>query len=97
MRFLVIIQEDVYKELNEVFSYYEERQTDLGVKFLDDWEQAMDRLEERPFIYQVQKKQFRTIKLDRFPFLIVYKVEEGEIIIYKLIHCKKNPAKRYKK
>lgn len=93
--FLVLIPEAVYEELNQVFAYYEERQTDLGVRFLDDWEETMDNLELRPFIHQIQFKQFRSVKFNRFPFLIIYKIEKQTIILYKLVHAKSDPAKRY--
>ncbi len=95
MRFPVLIPEDVCRELEVVFTYYEERQHGFGARFLDDWESTMKHLEERPFIYQIQFKEFRSVPFNRFPFLIIYKVEEKVIVIYKLIHMKRNPARRF--
>ena len=96
MIFLVLIPEKVYEELNRVFGYYEERQPGLGEKFLDDWEETMNHLEKRPFIHQLQFKKYRSLQFNKFPFLIIYKVEKESILIYKLIHTKRNPYRRYK-
>lgn len=93
---LVLIPEQVYEELDRVFGYYEERQPGLGERFLDDWEHAMDHLEKRPYIHQIQFRKFRSIQFSRFPFLIIYKIEKESILIYKLIHAKRNPAARFK-
>ena len=68
MIFLIVIPERVYEELNRVFAYYEERQVDLGMKFLDDWENTLEHLEKRPFIHQIQFKKFRSIQFSNFPF-----------------------------
>jgi hypothetical protein len=96
MNFLIVIPERVCEQLDSAFVYYEEKQAGLGIKFLDDWENTMDHLEKRPFIYQLKYKQFRTIQFNRFPFLVVFKIVENSIILNNIIHSKRSVARRYK-
>lgn len=96
MKFRVIVPEGVYEELNRVALYYEEQQKDLGLKFLNDWEDTMSQLSRSPLIYQKKFKEFRGIQFGRFPFLIIFELDKKEIVIYKLIHARRNPKKRFK-
>lgn len=97
MSFKVIIPEGVYEELNRVALYYEEQQKDLGVKFLNDWEDTMSQISRSPLIYQKKFKQFRCVQFNRFSFLLVFELDKKEIVIYRLIHVRINPTKRFRR
>lgn len=97
MIYRVVIPESVYEELNGVALYYEAQQTNLGVKFLNDWESTMERLSKSPLIYQRKAKEFRSALLEHFPYLLIFEVEGSSIIIYRLIHAKRNPKRIFKK
>lgn len=51
MNYQIIVPESVYVELQEVSSYYESKQKDLGLKFILNWETAMQHLKEAPLMY----------------------------------------------
>lgn len=97
MSFQVLIPESVYEELNDVASYYEQLQENLGLKFLNDWEYTMKQLSVSPLIFQKKFKQFRVIQFNRFPFLIIYEIDKLDVVVYRLIHAKRKPNKRFKK
>lgn len=97
MNYLVIIPESVYLELQEVSVYYELQQKNLGVKFVQHWETTMLDLKKSPLLYQKKHKQLRTIKVNKFPYLLVFEVIENKIYIYRLTHTKKHPTKTYKR
>jgi hypothetical protein len=97
MNFQVVIPESVYEELNDVASYYEQLQENLGVKFLNDWEYTMNQLSASPLMFQKKFKQFRVIQFSRFQFLIIYEIDKLDVVVYRLIHAKRNPNKRFKK
>jgi hypothetical protein len=97
MTYEVVIPENVYKELNEAAIYYEERQRALGQKFLEDWVDIMDLLVRAPLLYEKKFKEFRSIQFQTFPFLIIFEVEGKNIVLFRLIHEKRNPSKRFRK
>jgi hypothetical protein len=93
----VIVPQSVYLELEEVSFYYESKQKDLGIKFILSWETAMDHIKEAPLLYQKKNKRLRTIKLNKFPYLLVFEIIENKIYVFRLTNAKKNPKKIYKK
>ncbi len=97
MNYQVIVPESVYLELKETSSYYESKQKDLGLKFILNWETAMVHLKEAPLLYQKKRKGLRTIKINKFPYLLVFEIIENKIYIFRLTHAKRNPKKVFKK
>jgi hypothetical protein len=97
MIYQVIVPESVYLELKETSLYYESKQKDLGLKFIVNWETAMEHLKESPLLYQKKHKRLRTIKINKFPYLLVFEIIENKIYIFRLTHAKRNPKKLFKK
>lgn len=96
MKYQIIIPESVYWELQEVSTYYESKQKDLGLKFIESWETAMQHLSEAPLLYQKKHKRLRTIKLTKFPYVLAFEIIEQKIYIYRLTHSKRHPKKIFR-
>jgi plasmid stabilization system protein ParE len=96
MKYRIIIPESVYLELEEVSTYYESKQKDLGLKFITSWEVAMQHLGEAPLLYQKKHKSLRTIKLTKFPYVLAFEIIEQKIYIYRLTHARRHPKKIFK-
>lgn len=96
MIYQVIIPESVYLELEEASTYYESKQKGLGLKFIESWETAMQHLGGAPLLYQKKRKQLRTIKLSKFPYLLAFEIIESKVYVYRLSHATRNPKKIFK-
>jgi hypothetical protein len=97
MNYQIIIPESVYLELKETASYYEYKQKGLGLKFVQNWEVTMTHLKTAPLLYQRKNTKLRTIRINKFPYLLVFEVVADKIYIYRLIHAKRNLNKIFKK
>lgn len=97
MIYHIIIPESVYVELKEVSFYYESKQKELGLRFILSWETAMEHLKEAPLLYQKKNKRLRTIKLNKFPYLLVFEIIGNKIYLFRLANAKRNPKKIFKK
>lgn len=95
MMYRIVVLEQVYEELNKAALYYEERQVDLGKSLVEEWEKAVISIQKNPELYAKKYKNFRQSVISRFPYIIVFELEETEIIIYHLIHAQRHPKKRY--
>lgn len=96
MRYHVVIPESVYLELQEISIYYESKQKGLGLKFIISWETAMQHLGEAPLLYQKKQKSLRTIRLTRFPYILVFEIIKQKIYIYRLIHAQRQTKKIFR-
>lgn len=94
MRYNLIIKEEADWEISDAYWHYEMVQSGLGEKFLLKLEEYFIRIYENPEHYQVKKDNFREAYLRRFPYLIIYEIENQSVIVYSVFLCHRNPAKK---
>ncbi|MDT4969067.1 MAG: hypothetical protein QOJ64_3804 [Acidobacteriota bacterium] len=69
------------EEMNEAAVFYDAASKGLGHDFLDDVQQAIDRLCEYPQAGEWVSSKLRRTLLHRFPFSIFYSAETGVILV----------------
>lgn len=76
------------------FDYFEKKSSDLGHRFLDEIERAIEALEINPY-YQIRYNAIRCFPLHIFPFLVHFVVfEEKKLVrIYDILHTSIDTAK----
>lgn len=97
MNYSIIILDEVIDELKDAVEYYKNLNPNLQTKLESDWDDTLDAIVKTPLGFQIRRKNFRCISLMQFPYVVVYKVEETTIIVYRFIHERKKPQKRYTK
>ena len=80
------------EELKEAVLYYEECQKGLGLKFLNEINKSLKRLKLFPFSSQLIEDDIRRCLVNRFPFGIIYFVNDKKIIVLAIMHLKKKPG-----
>ena len=96
MKLILQVLESVYSEILEAALYYENKQEGLGQKLYDNFENILLEIEKRPLTFQKTRNNYRHALLSRFPYLVIFHIYENKILVFKLIHSKKHPSKRYK-
>ena len=91
MKYEVIIEPLAELDLREAISWYNNQQVGLGDKFLNFVDQKLKRIEENPQLYQKRFNDVRIGVVDRFPYVIHFKVKENKIIILSFYCARKNP------
>jgi hypothetical protein len=61
-----------------------------------DWYRSQSEFVQNPRLFPVQKRQFRQVVLTPFPYVLVYKVRQHDVFIYKLFHTSRNPRQKLK-
>jgi hypothetical protein len=85
-----------YKSILKAFEYYEAAQKDLGDYFLASLEDCIISIDSNPEIYKNIYKTYRQAKVKRFPFIIIFRLNEDEIIIENVFNTYQNPIKKIK-
>ena len=96
MKLILEVQDFVYSEILDAALYYENKQEGLGQKLYSNFENTLFETEKRPLTFQKTRNNYRHALLSRFPYLIIFRIYENKILVFKLIHSKKHPSKRYK-
>ena len=81
-RFLTPAEE----EMTEAALFYEAASSQLGIDFLDDVQRAIDRLREFPHAGEAVTSDVRQTLLHRFPFSLIYTIEENLIVVIAVAH-----------
>lgn len=79
-------------ELMEAVDYYDGKALGLGDRFLADVKSATRNIEEYPEIAPVVDLGVRAKLLVRFPYSLMYVVDEKEILIVAVAHQSRRPA-----
>ena len=86
-------------EYEEAFIWYQERSEMAADNFLIAVEEAIEAICNDPHRYRNTYKQLRELALKKYPYHIIYYVDEKKkhVTITSLFHNKRDPKKKYKK
>ena len=78
-------------ELDDAFQYYENELFGLGSKFINSFRHAINRIISHPSAWTCIQDNVRKCRLDKFPFDIIYAIEEKMIVIIAISHHHRKP------
>ena len=89
----VIIRISAENDIREIFNWYEDQLEGLGEEFLEDLQKTIPYLEKYPKSFRFKYKNFRTISLSKFPYLVYFRIQKQSIVIQKIGHAHRNKRK----
>ena len=72
--------------------FYEEQDPGLGLDFEVEIREALHFIQLKPDLWPIRKREVRQYLLDRFPFIIHYRLEKTHIRILAIAHCSRKPG-----
>jgi len=91
MDYRLRLQHEAIMDMREAFTWYEQQRTGLGYSFLEEVETCYQKLLESPEYYGMLNKRLRRIKINGFPYLIIYELEVDTVIINSVFHTSRLP------
>jgi len=79
------------RELFEAQDFYEARAAGLGAAFLDNVETAVTRLRRQPLSGSLVEADLRHLRVRRFPYSLIYRLDEERLFIIAVSHDKRKP------
>ena len=73
-----------------IFSWYEDNRTGLGYDFFLQVDVGINVIKRSPEIHPIEYKETRKHLIKRFPYKIIYFVNEEKIIILAVLHGKRS-------
>lgn len=92
MRYKVIVLPEAEDDLKEAFFWYEDKRAGLGYDFLLQVDAGINFINRNPEVHPIEYKRTRKHIIRRFPYKIIYLIEEEKIIILAVIHGKRRPG-----
>lgn len=94
MTYTVVVRAAAQAEAATAFLWYEQRNIGLGDRFADSLKASLDQLTRNSNL-QVQKKHFRYVLLEKFPYRVVFVIEGAKVYVYQIRHTSRMPSKRF--
>lgn len=91
MNYALVFRPEVRKEIDEVYSWYESQQPGLGDNFLEQVDEALDRICQMPESYLAIYRDVRRAVVRRFPYTIYYRIVSSRVIITAVFHGRRDP------
>jgi plasmid stabilization system protein ParE len=79
-------------EFDEAADWYEQRQTGLGVDFVRRVREVIRRIAANPQLHAAIYQDVRKAVVARFPFVVLYREEPGEVIVIAVHHTSRDPS-----
>lgn len=91
MKYRVIVRPEAEDDLKQALSWYEDKRKGLGYDFLLHVDAGIRFIERNPEIHPAEYKEARNHLIKRFPYRIIYLVEQQKIIVLGILHGKRSP------
>jgi plasmid stabilization system protein ParE len=98
MIYQYLLLERAQHEYNKSAEWYSERSLQATENFIAEIKNFINLICQNPFRYPKKHKHFREVKLKKFPFIIVYFINDAteQIIITSIFHTSRNPRIKYR-
>lgn len=87
-----VFHPEALTEYAEAVQYYAERPVGVAQAFINAIEDTVYRLRESPTRYAVIDEDVRRCMVRRFPYSILYTIEQDYILILAVMHCSRKPG-----
>ncbi|MEX6687309.1 type II toxin-antitoxin system RelE/ParE family toxin [Danxiaibacter flavus] len=99
MSYKIEFHPEALKEIQESYSWYEDRSAGLGKRFIEAIDYRLSLILNDPERYPKKKASYREISIHIFPYIIIYEILKKEkiILVYYVFHMKKNPKRKFRR
>lgn len=87
-----VFHPEALSEYAEAVQYYTEQRIEVAQSFIDAIEDTVYRIRESPTRYIVIEEDVRRCMTRRFPYGILYTIEQDYILILAVMHCSREPG-----
>lgn len=79
-------------EFDAASDWYEQWRAGLGSEFVTQVRQCLSRIAANPRLHATVYKDVRKAVVARFPYVVLYRVEAGEVLVIGVLHTARDPA-----
>lgn len=86
MSYQLMLEVEATLDIREAFLWYEEQKDGLGFYFVQELERCYNKISTNPLYYTKINNHFRKIRVNKFPYLLIYEIEGNKIFINAVRH-----------
>ena len=89
----LIIRPEAEEELTEARDWYQSQREGLGAEFLVEIDEVFNRIRENPELFAPEYKSVRRSGVDRFPYVVYYRVIGDAVEVIAVQHGARHPRR----
>ena len=89
---VVRLHPEALAEYGEAIEFYESKAPGLGREFMDEVARVLRLLAENPASGSPLDGPYRRLLCQRFPFGVVYRVGDEELVVHAVMHLRRRPG-----
>lgn len=87
----LVLRREAVNDLQQAYSWYEQRREGLGSAFLAALDQTLRAIQLRPESFPVAAGEVRRAVLHRFPYAVFYQLNRDQILVLAVFHASRKP------
>jgi plasmid stabilization system protein ParE len=92
-RISVVVNTLAESDVEDAATWYESRKSELGGRFLESVEAALDSLSENPQQYPIVHRDVRRILIGGFPYALFFVLRGGAVRVTACMHTRRDPKR----
>jgi toxin ParE1/3/4 len=92
MSLRIVFRQAAKDELADAAAWYEERREDLGVEFLAEVGEAVQKAAENPQRYPAGLRDVRRTACRHFPYTVYLRTRAHSLVVLAVFHARRDPA-----
>lgn len=93
MSYEIVLQSEAILDIQSAFDWYEHQRSGLGHELISEIEEGLERLSRHPQHYSATSEKYRKLRIRRFPFLLVFEVEDLKVIVNAVRRISQEPKR----
>jgi plasmid stabilization system protein ParE len=85
------LRPEALAEIRDAAAWYGDRGFELDVAFFDDLAKTLEQLRASPVLYPKIDADLRKAPLRRFPYMVLQRADEDELVVVACFHSRRNP------
>ena len=90
MNYRLVILPKAQAEMAHAVDRYELQQAKLGKRFISCVDKLFNIILKNPFQFSEKTPPFREALVAKFPYLIIYQINDNKIVVYSVFHTSQN-------
>jgi plasmid stabilization system protein ParE len=98
MKYKITFRERASREYLDSLLWYKIRSIDAAENFVNAINETLERISVNPTRFRNTYKDFYEVSTKKYPFSVVYFIDEGEkrIVVVSIFHFKRSPKKKFR-
>jgi len=88
------ITQEASEDIKQAYNWYENQQTNLGERFLNQVLASIQRTCTNPSIYPKKHLNYQQTLVEHFPYVIFFRKINNTIVVFAVFNTKQDPYKK---